>query len=326
MKTEFSGFVSKLKRKPDSNKYDYGHILVVAGSKNTPGAGVLCSNGAMRAGAGLVTYACEENFLTQAASMSKPEIMFFVYKTAADIIDFANSRKVSAMTIGPGLCLSSRLNSFIDEIISSVDMPVVLDASALSAYEGKAKKLKNVKAKLILTPHAGEFRKLLPKPCHSGLVNIPNSSNEPAPYGLNTGESILEHRRDIITTNVDTGFHRYDKLEKINAVKNFAKQNSLTCLLKGHNTIVSDGKREYVNKSGTPAMATAGSGDVLSGIISAFCTRGFNPFEAAKFGAYVHGLAGELAEKEKGENGVTASDICEKIPYVLNKMCGCVDA
>ena len=310
MKTEFSGFISKLKRKPDSNKYDYGHILVVAGSKNTPGAGVLCSHGAMRAGAGLVTYACEEKFLTQAAAMSKPEIMFFVYKNAADIIDFANSRKVSVMAIGPGLCLSSRLNGFIDEIISSVDMPVVLDASALSAYEGKAKKLKNAKAKLILTPHAGEFRKLLPKPCHSGL--------DP--------ESILEHRRDIITTNVDTGFHRYDKLEKINAVKNFAKQNSLTCLLKGHNTIVSDGKREYVNKSGTPAMATAGSGDVLSGIISAFCARGFNPFEAAKFGAYVHGLAGELSEKEKGENGVTASDICEKVPYVLNKMRGCVDA
>jgi len=274
MRTDFSGFILKLKRKPDSNKYDYGHILVVAGSKNTPGAGVLCSNGAMRAGAGLVTYACGENFLAQAASMSKPETMFFVYKTAADIIDFANSRKVSAMAIGPGLCLSRQLNGFVDKIISSVDIPIVLDASALSAYEGKADKLKNAKAKLILTPHAGEFRKL-----QSGI------------------------------RNEDLG---------INAVKDFAKRNSLTCLLKGHNTIVSDGKREYINKSGTPAMATAGSGDVLSGIISAFCARGFDPFEAAKFGAYVHGLAGELAEKEKGENGVTASDICEKIPTAIN--------
>jgi NAD(P)H-hydrate epimerase len=246
---------------------------VIAGSKNTPGAGVLCANGAMRAGAGLVTYACEENFLAQAASMSKPETMFFTYKDAKDIIDFISMRKVSAMAFGPGLYLSWRLSGFVDDIISSVDIPVVLDASALSAYEGKVQKLKSAKAKLILTPHLGEFKKLY--------------------AGENFGADI---------------------------VKNFAKQNSLTCLLKGHNSIVSDGERIYVNNSGTPAMATAGSGDVMSGIISAFAARGFAAFEAAKFGAYVHGLAGEISENEKGENGVMASDICENIPYVLKRL------
>jgi NAD(P)H-hydrate epimerase len=67
-------------------------------------------------------------------------------------------------------------------------------------------------------------------------------------------------------------------------------------------------------------MATAGSGDVLSAVIAAFAARGFDIFEAAKFGAYVHGLAGELAQKEKGENGVIASDICEYVPYVLKQI------
>ncbi|MDR2191265.1 MAG: NAD(P)H-hydrate dehydratase [Endomicrobium sp.] len=270
---EIKKFVLSLERPKDSNKYDYGHILVVAGSKNTPGAGVLCANGAMRAGAGLATYSCEENFLTQAASMSKPETMFLTYKSASDIIDFIKSRKVAAAAFGPGLCLSWRLSGFVDEIISEVDIPVVLDASALTAYGGKAQKLKNAKAKLILTPHAGEFNKL----CAG---------------------------KDLVA---DT-------------VKNFAKQNSLTCLLKGHNTVVSDGDRVYINGSGTPAMATAGSGDVLSGIIAAFAARGFVPFEAAKFGAYVHGLAGELAQKDKGANGIIASDICENIPYILKRL------
>jgi NAD(P)H-hydrate epimerase len=272
-KTEIKKFILRLKRPKDSNKYDYGHILVAAGSKNTPGAGVLCANGALRSGAGLVTYACEENFLALAASMSSPETMFFVYKTASDIAGFINSRKVSAAVIGPGLFLSPRVRSLVEKIISSFDIPAVLDASALSVYEGKSEKLENARAKLILTPHAGEFKK------------------------LQTGDDL-----------------------SADAVKNFAKRRSLTCLLKGYNTIVSDGKKIYINKSGTPAMAAAGSGDVLSGITAAFAARGFVPFEAAEFAAYVHGLAGELAEKEKGENGVTAGDICERVPYVLKRL------
>ena len=272
-KYEIKKFVLELERPDDSNKYDYGHILIVAGSKFMPGAGVLCSNAAMRAGAGLVTHAVGENFLAQTASMSKPETMFFIYKNAGDIIDFINGRKVSSVVIGPGLEKSDELSDFIEKIAASVDLPLILDAAALTLNLP----LKGAKAKLILTPHLGEFKKM------------PSS---------------------VISKD----------FSRESAVRNFALQNFLVFLLKGHNTVVSDGNNIYINETGTPAMATAGSGDVLSGIIAAFAARGFAPFEAAKFGVYVHGLAGESAQKEKGENGVIASDICENVPYVLRQL------
>ncbi|MDR3113607.1 MAG: NAD(P)H-hydrate dehydratase, partial [Endomicrobium sp.] len=206
--SEIKNFGLKLKRRAECNKYDFGHILVIAGSKNMVGAGVLCANAVMRCGAGLVTYACGENFLAQAASMSKPESMFFSYRNSEDVINFVKTRKVSAAVIGPGLQISRGLKGFINKIISSIDIAVVLDASALSAYSsGKVSELKSAKAKLILTPHLGEFAKL---------------------------QSIDKDAVKTIKNRID-------------CVKNFSKRNSLICLLKGRNTIVSDGNKVYVN-------------------------------------------------------------------------------
>ena len=249
-----------MKRKPESHKYDYGHILVVAGSKFMPGAGVLCCNAAMRAGAGLVTYAVKEKFLASACSMSKPETMFFVYKNANDIIKFVKDRKVNAVVLGPGMVAGGALYRFAKKIINCVSVPVILDASALTSFSGKSAALKTAKAKLILTPHAGEFSKI-------------------------GGKDVAK----------------------------FAKEHKLICLLKGHRTKVSDGKNAYINRTGTPAMATAGSGDVLSGIIAAFGAVNGNLYKSVCLAARIHGLAGEFAEKEKGETSVIASDIVEKI-------------
>jgi len=273
METEqIKKFTLKLNRNPESNKYDFGHVLVVAGSKTMPGAGVLCCVAAMRAGAGLVTYAVEESFLTAACAMSKPESMFFVYSGAGDIINFVKERKVKAIVLGPGLLVNGgHLLRFVKKIIRSVNIPVVLDASALTCLGGKTSMFKKAKAKLILTPHAGEFAKL------TNTDVIPEGS-----------------RRDSV-------------------VQKFAKENSLILALKGHNTVVSDGDNTYVNDSGTPAMATAGSGDVLSGIIAAFACIDRDLFESVSFAVWVHGLAGEAAEEEKGETSVIASDIVENI-------------
>ncbi|MDR3256381.1 MAG: NAD(P)H-hydrate dehydratase [Endomicrobium sp.] len=272
---EIKNFIVKLKRKSDSHKYDYGHILVIAGSKTMPGAGVLCCLGALRSGAGLVTYAVEDDFLNQACAMSNPETIFFIYKTAIDILNYAQSRKVSSIVIGPGLKADY---VFIKKIISSVDIPVVLDASGLTCFNGIEDELKNAKAKLIITPHLGEFSKLL---------NIKS-------------DTIKNNRKKIIT--------------------DFAKKNSLICVLKGNNTLVFSGKEIYKNGTGTPAMATAGSGDVLSGVISSFVNITDNVFEAVKFAVFIHGLAGELAEKDKGTTGVIASDIVENICYAIKQI------
>ena len=278
-KSEIKNFILKLKRKTDGHKYDYGHVLVIAGSKTMPGAGILSCLGALRSGAGLVTYAVKYEFFNQVCAISKPEIMFYVYETASDIIDFIKSKKISSVVIGPGLKSDNNiLRGFIKQILSSIDIAVVLDASGLACFNGVSDELKNVKAKLITTPHLGELSKLL---------NI---------------------KSDLIKANG----------EKI--ISKFSKNNSLICVLKGNNTLVISDKKIYKNNTGTPAMATAGSGDVLSGVMASFVNITDDIFEAVKFAVFVHGIAGELAEKDKGQTGVISSDIAENICYAIKRL------
>ncbi|MDR2772966.1 MAG: NAD(P)H-hydrate dehydratase [Elusimicrobiota bacterium] len=285
IESEIKAFAQKLQREDESHKYDYGHVLVIAGSKYMPGAGVLCCQSVLRTGAGLVTYGVLEDFLPTACAMSKPETLFFAYKNAQDILDYAGKRKVSALIIGPGLIESLQTADLIVEIISNTPLPVVIDASGLSSFANHSDRLRNVKAKLILTPHEGEFAR---------LINLPIAQ-------IKADGHILAAQ--------------------------FAKENNLVLVLKRHKTIVTNGQDEYINSSGLPAMATAGSGDVLSGIIAAFCAtkraaKAENLqkelFEAAKFGVWVHGLAGEKAAEDKW-NGLIASDIVESIPYILKR-------
>ncbi|MDR1434163.1 NAD(P)H-hydrate dehydratase [Candidatus Endomicrobiellum devescovinae] len=274
-KQEIKNFICKLKRKPDSHKYDFGHVLVIAGSKTMPGSGALCCLGAFYSGAGLVTYAVNENFLIQACSLSRPETLFYIYKTASDILNYVKLRKVTSIVIGPGLKSDYK---FVHKIISSVNIPTVLDASGISVFNGISGKLNDAKSNLILTPHLGEFSKLL-------NISI---------------DSIKSNRAKIAA--------------------DFADKNSLICVLKGKDTlVVSDGKI-YTNNTGTPAMATAGSGDVLSGMIAAFINIDYDIFEAVKFAVFVHGLAGELAEKEKCQISIVASDIAENIYRAIKQI------
>lgn len=102
------------------------------------------------------------------------------------------------------------------------------------------------------------------------------------------------------------------------AARKFAQAYGVITVLKGYNTIVTDGKRLYTNKSGNPGMATAGSGDVLSGVAGAFLTQVKDPFEAAVMATYVHGIAGDMVREEKGEYGLIASDIIEKLPMAID--------
>jgi NAD(P)H-hydrate epimerase len=274
-KQEIKNFICKLKRKPDSHKYDFGHVLVIAGSKTMPGAGALCCLGAFYSGAGLVTYAVKENFLIQACSLSRAETLFYIYITASDILNYVKLRKVTSIVIGPGLKSDYK---FVHKIISSVNIPIVLDASGISVFNGISDKLKDAKSNLILTPHLREFSKL-----------------------LNISIDSIKSSRAKITAN-------------------FADKNSLICVLKSKDTLVVSDGEIYTNNTGTPAMATAGSGDVLSGMIAAFINIDNDIFEAVKFAVFVHGLAGELAEKEKCQISIVASDIAENIYRAIKQL------
>ncbi|MDR0401790.1 MAG: NAD(P)H-hydrate dehydratase [Endomicrobium sp.] len=277
-KKDISNFILKLERNSDSHKYDYGHTMVIAGSKCMPGAGALCCLGALRSGTGLVTYAVKNDFLNQACSISRPEVMFFVYETVSEILNFINYKNVSSIVIGPGLKVECDdvLRNFIKEIICNINLPVILDASGVTCFKGALSEFnKNVQANIVITPHIGEFSKLL-------NIDIPKI-----------------------------------KCEKEKIVMNFAKKKSVICVLKCNNTVVSSGEKTYINNTGTPFMATAGSGDVLSGIISSFVNIIDDTFEAVKFAVFIHGLTGELLEKKKYATGTIASDIAEYFCYTI---------
>jgi NAD(P)H-hydrate epimerase len=277
-KYEIKKNITKFIRKKDSYKYNYGHVLVIAGSKTMPGAGLLSCLGALYSGSGLVTYAVKSDFINSVLSVFKPEIMLYVYKTVYDIISFVKLKNVSCIIIGPGLiCNNVILKNFIDKILTSLNIPIILDASGLSCYNSNSE-FKNIKAKLIITPHIGELSKLL---------NIPI-------------KTIKKQKKKIVLT--------------------YTNINKFVCVLKGNNTIVVSNKKFYKNKTGTPAMAIAGSGDVLTGIIASFTNIIKDPFDASKFAVFVHGLVGEYIEEKKGQIGIIASEIAENICYVMKKI------
>ena len=149
---------------------------------------------------------------------------------------------------------------------------MVIDADALNALAGHLDILKLNSNLKILTPHPGEFSRLI---------------------GQST--AYIQKNRETLA-------------------KRFAYDYNIVLVLKGHHTIVASADKVYVNKTGNPGMATAGSGDVLTGIISALLGQRLDGWTAAKTGVYLHGLSGDLAAKEKTQAGLIASDIINNIP------------
>ncbi|MBM3248112.1 MAG: NAD(P)H-hydrate dehydratase [Candidatus Omnitrophica bacterium] len=267
-----------LRRKTDSHKRDFGHIFMLAGSRNMPGAAILCAKAAMRSGAGLVTVGLPKDL-----SMAIPKKIFEVMtkplaqtkegsvslEAYAEIKKFLS--KTDVLVVGPGLSQNSSVKHLVRKIVSQENtLPTVIDADGLNALVGYLKKFKGIK---ILTPHPGEMARLL-----GTLTN-----------------AVQKNRKDIALS--------------------FAKKYNCLVVLKGNHTVVADGKgKVYINNTGNPGMATAGSGDVLTGIIASFLAQGLIPFEAAKYAVYLHGLAGDFAAKKKTQPGLVASDIIDNIP------------
>ncbi|WP_372519835.1 NAD(P)H-hydrate dehydratase [Candidatus Ruminimicrobiellum ovillum] len=281
------------KRNQNGFKNNFGHVLVIAGSYNMPGAGVLCANSAITSGAGLVTIAFPKSAYPVIAKNIKPEIMLlpleekngtFSKSAQNKILKFIEKRKITSVAIGCGTGKSSSVKNLILSIIKKFDIYVTIDADGLNSLEGKQKnsiikEFKNSKSKIIVTPHPKEFERI------SGVK------------------------------------YKEDKNYRKEITKTFAENNDIICLLKGHKTVVSDGKKVYVNTTGNAGMATAGSGDVLTGIISAFaCIENKDLLLKVSTAVYVHGLAGDFAAKEKSQVSMTASDIIGNIFKAIKKI------
>jgi len=273
-------------RKVESHKGDYGHLLVVAGSKGKPGAARMVAEGAFRAGVGLVTVATPESVQPILA----PQVMEMMTEPLPETREGTVSSKATprvlkllegkgVLTLGPGLTTAAETQSFIRELVSETKVPLILDADGLNAYQGHTEVLQGTDRTLILTPHPGEMRRLT---------------------GLSSEE-------------VQKG--------RISICQRFSTEHHCFLVLKGYRTLVSDPEGNvWVNPTGNPGMATAGSGDVLTGILSGFMSQGIPILHAILLGVYLHGLSADLCASQRGELPLMARDIIEHLPAAMAQL------
>lgn len=272
------------------HKKQLGNILIIAGSKNMSGAGLLCARAALRSGAGVVTLAYPE-CLANVYRRSVPEMLSLILpqtktgslslKSYQEIIKAAQDKDLVA--VGPGLTRNKETQKLIIGLIKNLDKPLVIDADGLNALADskKAKQILNGrKALTILTPHEAEMARLT---------------------GLST-KKISSARRKI--------------------AKYCAQSWRAIVVLKGYQTVIADQRgRVVINQTGGPHLATAGTGDVLTGIITTLVSQNLDkPFEATTTAVYLHGLAGDLATKDLGERSVMASDVIKYLPKAFKHL------
>jgi ADP-dependent NAD(P)H-hydrate dehydratase len=269
-------------RAPDSNKGNFGRVLVVAGSRGMSGAAVLCASAALRGGAGLVKLAVPESILPLVAvanpcyltaPLPQDEHGQLADQAEGELLSLARANDVLAL--GPGLGRSPAITALVSSVLTQAQLPIVLDADGLNALQPHTERLKGRSAPLVLTPHPGEFARLL----GSDVATVQSQRQELA--------------------------------------VRFAAEHGVVLVLKGHGTVVTDGRRVYRNTTGNPGMATGGTGDVLTGLIAALLGQKLEPFAAAQLGVHLHGLAGDMARDELGEVSLIASDLLAYLPRAL---------
>lgn len=274
-------------RKPDSHKGDYGRVLIVGGSRGMAGAPALAGKAALRSGAGLVTLAVPASIQSTVASF-EPSYMTLGFGTdeqhslsGHEVDDLLQAADhMTALALGPGLGAAPYTAELVHALYSRLEIPIVVDADGLNALASDMGLLQESVAARILTPHPGEFARL-------------------------TGEKAAA---DVEQRAMQAA-----------ALCREDEAGNTIVVLKGHQTIVTDGSHYAVNTTGNPGMATAGSGDCLTGVITALVAQGLSAWEAARLGVHVHGLAGDLAAAELGEVSLIASDLIDYLPEAFQK-------
>ena len=262
-------------RPADAHKGTFGHVLVVAGSRGMSGAAVLCGTAALRGGAGTVTIASPEEIQPTVAAGQPCATTAGLPQTDTGTVAvhalptvLHHAKRATALAVGPGLGQRRAVAGFVTRLLHETSVPIVLDADGLSALVDPIART----APTILTPHPGEFARLL---------------------GIPTAD--VQANRQTLAVQ-------------------FAARRKVILVLKGAGTLVTDGRRLYVNRTGNPGMATGGSGDVLTGLIAALLGQRLEPFAAAQLGVHLHGLAGDLARDDLGEDGLIATDLLRYLP------------
>jgi NAD(P)H-hydrate epimerase len=270
-------------RRADSNKGDFGKVLVVGGSAGKSGAAAMTGRSALRSGAGLVTVVTPGNVISIVAA-SMPELMTAVLpenpENDGGILALLEGKSVLA--IGPGLGTEPATQTLVRSFVRNSRVPTVVDADGLNAYAGNPGELRGGEARpLVITPHPGEMSRL-------------------------TGKTI-----DFITAN------------RIEVARDFSTANNLYVVLKGFRTVVAapDGS-VFINATGNPGMATGGTGDILTGMIAGIIGQEHlgTLVERICLAVYLHGLAGDLAVEKLGEESLVATDILQFLPAAFEKL------
>jgi hydroxyethylthiazole kinase-like uncharacterized protein yjeF len=277
---------------PLDHKNRRGHLLAIAGSPGKRGAARLMSLAGLRAGAGLVTLAWPFGGHEPVA----PDPVMTENLDADDLLvqtdpDAMRSRLQElergkhALAMGPGMPVSQAGHELVRLVLRECEVPMVLDADALNHIGSELERVRGARAAVVLTPHPGEAARLLG------------------------------------TTSADI------ETDRMAAVRRLARESAAVVVLKGARTLIACGLsgerhgRVVVNQSGNPGLATAGSGDVLTGIIGALLAQGMDAFDAACLGVYIHGRTGDLAaEALFGPHAVTAADLSERIAAVFGEL------
>ena len=277
----------------DTHKGSYGRVLVLAGSPGMTGAAYLCSKAALRSGSGIVTLGIPESLnpvmetkLTCVMTHPLPETKASTLsnKGRKEILKLCESHDVVAL--GPGLSQQPETKDLILWLIKTIALTMVIDADGINALADNVKILHNVKKNVILTPHPGEMSRLTG---HGSAKDVQKER-------LNTAAQFVQSIQEKL-----------------------GDEKKIVLVLKGDKTVVADYGKVYVNRTGNPGMATAGAGDVLTGIIASLIGQGFDVFDASQLGVYIHGLAGDIAAKKKGEVSMIASDIIDCLPDAFIK-------
>ncbi len=271
------------KRNRNVNKGDFGKASVIGGSNDYPGSIILAYNAlsALKMGVGYA-YLSVPNSLIATALTVCPEAVISAFDNDCDGVEESNLEKLlscNAISIGMGMTAEEKTYNAVKYLLENYSGKLIIDADGINALAKYGKEiLKNKKCEVVLTPHVGEFSRL-----------------------INLDKSIVMENPVLLT-------------------KGFAKEYDVTVVLKSAVSVISDGEITFINTSGNSGMAKAGSGDVLSGLITGLFARGLSGAEGAAVATLIFGLSGDEAVKEQTEYTITASDIISSIPKVVRQI------
>ena len=273
-------------RKKDSHKGTYGHLFIVSGSLGKTGAAIMAGKAALKMGAGLVTVGIPQSCLPIVARSMVELMTEPLSETSEKTLSSEALEKVlnlldgkDALLLGPGISTHESTSELVLSLLQRMDIPAVLDADALNILAANPELLKSLRRPAILTPHPGEFARLL---------------------HISTKEVVEK---------------------KLELVPQFTESYGVYLVLKGYRTLTStpEGK-VYINPTGNPGMATAGSGDVLSGMIASMIIQEKNILEAVLAAVYIHGLSGDIGARRLGEMPLTAGNIITYLPNAIKEI------